>query len=143
MTSTTSPSSPAKPQRTQLAHLTAQIEDLKQRGTYFKLRVLDDAQAPVCTYDGRKVINLASNNYLGLCDHPKLREAAIAATQQFGAGSGAVRTIAGTMKIHMDLEEKIAALQERRGLRGVSVRVYGERGHGVVDPGQRGLHPVG
>jgi glycine C-acetyltransferase len=103
--------SAAKPQRTQLAHLTAQIEELKQRGTYFKLRVLDDAQAPVCTYDGRKVINLASNNYLGLCDHPKLREAAIAATEQFGAGSGAVRTIAGTMRIHMELEEKIAAFK--------------------------------
>src|ERR1700722_2966353 len=114
---TSTPASPiasgssSTPQRTQLAHLTAQMEELKQRGTYFKLRVLDDAQAPVCTYDGRKVINLASNNYLGLCDHPKLREAAIAATEQFGAGSGAVRTIAGTMRIHMDLEEKIAAFK--------------------------------
>src|SRR5271168_4163308 len=112
MTSTaTPPSSTAQPQRTQLAHLTAQKEELKQRGTYFKLRVLDDAQEPVCTYDGRKVINLASNNYLGLCNHPKLREAAIAATEKYGAGSGAVRTIAGTMRIHMELEEKIAAFK--------------------------------
>jgi glycine C-acetyltransferase len=95
-------------QRPQLKHLTAQLDDLKQRGTYFKLRVLDDIQAPVCTYDGKRVINLASNNYLGLCDHPKLREAAIEATKMFGVGSGAVRTIAGTMKIHMELEEKIA-----------------------------------
>jgi glycine C-acetyltransferase len=77
-------------------------------GTYFKLRVLDDAQAPVCHYDGREVINLASNNYLGLCDHPKLREAATAAIVKYGVGSGAVRTIAGTMRIHMELEEKIA-----------------------------------
>ena len=100
---------PTPPQRSQLAHLTAQLDDLRQRGTFFRLRVLDDAQAPVCTYDGKRVINLASNNYLGLCDHPKLREAAIAATQQFGVGSGAVRTIAGTMRIHMELEEKIAA----------------------------------
>jgi glycine C-acetyltransferase len=100
-----------KPQRAQLAHLTAQMEDLKQRGTYFKLRVLEDEQAPVCTYDGRKVINLASNNYLGLCNHPKLREAAIAATVKYGVGSGAVRTIAGTMRIHMELEEKIAAFK--------------------------------
>jgi glycine C-acetyltransferase len=111
MTSTATPPSSTAPQRTQLAHLTAQIEDLKQRGTYFKLRVLDDAQEPVCTYDGRKVINLASNNYLGLCNHPKLREAAIAATEKYGAGSGAVRTIAGTMRIHMELEEKIAAFK--------------------------------
>jgi glycine C-acetyltransferase len=97
--------------RPQLAHLTAQLDDLKARGTFFKLRILDDEQGPVCTYDGRKVINLASNNYLGLCNHPKLREAAIAATQKYGVGSGAVRTIAGTMRIHMELEEKIAAFK--------------------------------
>src|SRR6266852_857499 len=94
--------------RPQLAHLTAQLDDLKQRGTFFKLRVLDDEQAPICAYDGKQVINLASNNYLGLCNHPKLEEAAIAATQKYGVGSGAVRTIAGTMRIHMELEEKIA-----------------------------------
>src|SRR6266851_4157938 len=97
--------------RPQLAHLTAQLDDLKQRGTFFMLRVLDDEQAPICTYDGKQVINLASNNYLGLCNHPKLREAAIAATQKYGVGSGAVRTIAGTMRIHMELEEKIAAFK--------------------------------
>jgi glycine C-acetyltransferase len=94
--------------RPQLAHLAAQLEALRIQGTYFKLRVLDDAQAPVCHYDGREVINLASNNYLGLCDHPKLREAATAAIVKYGVGSGAVRTIAGTMRIHMELEEKIA-----------------------------------
>src|SRR5450631_2202977 len=91
-----------------LSFLTDQLDDLKQKGTYFKLRVLDDEQAPVCTFDGKKVINLASNNYLGLTTHPKLREAALEATRKFGVGSGAVRTIAGTMKIHMELEEKIA-----------------------------------
>jgi glycine C-acetyltransferase len=94
--------------RPQLAHLTAQLDDLKARGTFFKLRQLEDAQAPVCTYDGRKVINLASNNYLGLCNDPRLEEAAIRAIREHGVGSGAVRTIAGTMRIHMELEEKIA-----------------------------------
>jgi glycine C-acetyltransferase len=94
--------------RPQLAHLTASLNDLRERGTYFKLRVLEDEQAAVCHYDGREVINLASNNYLGLCNHPKLREASIAATRDLGVGSGAVRTIAGTMRIHMELEEKIA-----------------------------------
>jgi glycine C-acetyltransferase len=94
--------------RPQLAHLSAQLEALRIQGTYFKLRVLDDAQAPVCHYDGREVINLASNNYLGLCDHPRLREAATAAIEKYGVGSGAVRTIAGTMRIHIELEEKIA-----------------------------------
>jgi len=97
--------------RTQLSHLSEQLNELRQRGTYFRLRVLEDGQNPVCTYDGKKVINLASNNYLGLCDHPKLREAAVAATEKFGVGSGAVRTIAGTMSLHMELEEKIAAFK--------------------------------
>src|SRR5438046_2492441 len=91
-----------------LSYLTDQLNELKTKGTHFKLRVLEDEQAPVCTCDGKKVINLASNNYLGLTTHPKLREAALDATRKYGVGSGAVRTIAGTMKIHMELEEKIA-----------------------------------
>jgi glycine C-acetyltransferase len=94
--------------RAQLSYLTDQLDDLKARGTYFKLRVLDDEQDAVCTYDGKRVINLASNNYLGLTTHPRLREAALEATRTLGVGSGAVRTIAGTMRIHMELEEKIA-----------------------------------
>ncbi len=91
-----------------LSYLTDQLNDLKQKGTYFKLRVLEDEQAPVCTFDGKKDINLASNNYLGLTTHPKLSEAALAATKKFGVGSSAVRTIAGTTSLNMDLEEKIA-----------------------------------
>jgi glycine C-acetyltransferase len=91
-----------------LSYLAEQLDDLKAQGTHFRLRVLEDEQAPVCTFDGRRVINLASNNYLGLTTHPKLREAALEATRKYGVGSGAVRTIAGTMKIHMELEEKIA-----------------------------------
>ena len=94
--------------RPQLAYLTAAMDELRAKGTHFKLRVLDDQQAPVCHYDGREVINLASNNYLGLANHPKLIEASLAATRTLGVGSGAVRTIAGTMRIHMELEEKIA-----------------------------------
>jgi glycine C-acetyltransferase len=91
-----------------LSYLTEQINDLRAKGTHFSLRVLEDEQAPVCTFDGKKVINLASNNYLGLTTHPKLREASLEATRKYGVGSGAVRTIAGTMKIHMELEQKIA-----------------------------------
>jgi glycine C-acetyltransferase len=94
--------------RPQLAYLTAALDELRAKGTHFRLRVLDDQQAPVCHYDGREVINLASNNYLGLANDPRLIEAALNATRTFGVGSGAVRTIAGTMRIHMDLEEKIA-----------------------------------
>src|SRR5437588_5142736 len=91
-----------------LSYLTDQLNELKMKGTHFKLRVLDDEQAPVCTFDGKRVINLASNNYLGLTTHPKLREAALEAVRKFGVGSGAVRTVSGTMSIHMELEEKIA-----------------------------------
>ncbi len=91
-----------------LSYLTDQLNELKQKGTHFKLRVLEDEQAPVCTFDGKKVINLASNNYLGLTTHPKLREAALEATKKYGVGSGAVRTIAGTMALHLQLEERIA-----------------------------------
>ena len=91
-----------------LSYLGDQLTELKSKGTYFRLRVLEDEQAPLCTFDGKQVINLASNNYLGLTTHPKLREAALEATRKYGVGSGAVRTIAGTMKIHMELEEKIA-----------------------------------
>src|SRR4051795_9251122 len=99
---------PVQTTRPQLAYLGQQLDELKQKGTYFKLRVLEDEQAPECTFDGKHVINLASNNYLGLTTHPKLREAAIEATKKYGVGPGAVRTIAGTMKLHIELEEKIA-----------------------------------
>jgi glycine C-acetyltransferase len=103
---------PAATRTDPLAFLSDQLNELKVKGTHFRLRVLDDQQAPVCTFDGKRVINLASNNYLGLTTHPKLREAALEATRQYGVGSGAVRTIAGTMKIHMELEEKIARFKD-------------------------------
>src|SRR3989475_9962504 len=89
-----------------LFYLTDQLNDLKAKGTHFRLRVLEDEQAPVCTFDGKKVINLASTNYLGLTTHPKLREAALDETRKTGVGSGPVRTIAGTMKVHMERSEE-------------------------------------
>src|ERR1700751_6086394 len=95
-----------------LSYLTDQLNELKAKGTHFKLRVLDDEQAPVCTFDGKKVINLASNNYLGLTTHPKLREKALEATRTLGVGSGSVPTIAGTMDIPMELERRLAAFKK-------------------------------
>ena len=74
--------------------------------------MLEGEQKPVATFDGKEVINLSSNNYLGLTTHPKLRRAAIDATRKYGVGSGAVRTITGTMKIHMELEEQIARFKK-------------------------------
>ncbi len=103
---------PVSTSRPQLSYLTDQMNELRQKGTHFKLRVLEEPQAPESVFDGKRVINLASNNYLGLTTHPKLREAAIAATKKYGVGSGAVRTVSGTMSIHMELEEKIARFKK-------------------------------
>jgi len=94
-----------------LAYLGDQIAEWKKGGTYQRLRILEGPSAAESRFDGRDVINLASNNYLGLTTHPKLIEAAIAATRKYGAGSGAVRTISGTMDLHMELERRIAAFK--------------------------------
>src|SRR3954449_12255537 len=91
-----------------LSYLHDQLEQWRGEGTYQRLRVLESESAAESRFDGHEVINLASNNYLGLTTHPKLREAALDATRRFGVGSGAVRTISGTMSIHMQLEERIA-----------------------------------
>src|ERR1051325_7454984 len=91
-----------------LPYLHDQLEEWKTAGTYQRLRVLESESAAESRFDGKEVINLASNNYLGLTTHPKLKEAAIEATRKYGVGPGAVRTIAGTMRLHMELEEKIA-----------------------------------
>jgi glycine C-acetyltransferase len=98
--------------RPQLQYLHEAIEDLRAKNLYFHLKILEGEQKPVATFDGKDVINLSSNNYLGLTTHPKLRRAAIEATRKFGVGSGAVRTIAGTMKMHMDLEKQIALFKQ-------------------------------
>lgn len=94
--------------KAQLQYLADEVQRLKNEGLYQKLRILEGAQLPVAHFDGREVINLSSNNYLGLTTHPKLKQRALAALEKYGVGSGAVRTIAGTMTIHMELEEKIA-----------------------------------
>jgi glycine C-acetyltransferase len=98
--------------RPQLQYLHDAVEDLKAKHLYFKLKVLEGEQKPIANFDGKEVINLSSNNYLGLTTNPKLRRAAIDATRKLGVGSGAVRTIAGTMKMHMDLEEQIARFKK-------------------------------
>jgi glycine C-acetyltransferase len=95
-----------------LAFLDEALDSLRAEGLYRKLRILEGEQKPHATFDGREVINLSSNNYLGLTTHPKLREAAIRAVKELGAGSGSVRTIAGTMDLHMELERKIAAFKK-------------------------------
>jgi glycine C-acetyltransferase len=94
-----------------LSFLTAELDSLKQQGLFRRLRILEGEQKPAATIDHRHVVNLSSNNYLGLTTHPRLREAARDALDRLGVGSGSVRTIAGTMTIHMELEERLAAFK--------------------------------
>src|SRR5215213_11446084 len=97
--------------RNPLAFVEAEIDDLKAKHLFRPLRVMSAAQGPVTVVDGREVISLSSNDYLGLTHHPRLRDAALAAVRDFGVGSGAVRTIAGTMAEHESLEAELAAFK--------------------------------
>jgi glycine C-acetyltransferase len=91
-----------------LSYLHDQLAELEAKGQHFRLRVLDGEQKPIAHFDGKDVINLGSNNYLGLTTQKSLRRAAIEAIRTHGVGAGAVRIIAGTMDLHMALEEQIA-----------------------------------
>jgi len=94
--------------KAQLQYLSDELQKLREQKLYQRLRVLETEQRPVARFDGCEVINLSSNNYLGLTTHPKLKQKALEAIERYGVGSGAVRTIAGTMTLHMALEEEIA-----------------------------------
>ena len=95
-----------------LAYLGDELQALKDQNLYRRLRILEDEQKPHATFDRRSVVNLSSNNYLGLTTHPTLRQRALEAIERFGVGSGSVRTIAGTMAIHMELEHRLAAFKQ-------------------------------
>ena len=97
--------------RNPLAYLDGEIDELRAKGLYRRLRVVESEQKSRCVIDGRAVITLSSNNYLGLNTHPRLRAAAIEAVERYGAGSGAVRTIAGTMSLHEELESRLATFK--------------------------------
>ena len=94
-----------------LAFLDDEVAALRERHLYRPLRIMSSAQGPIVSIDDRRVISLSSNDYLGLTHHPRLREAVLAAVREFGAGSGAVRTIAGTMSMHEALEAELAAFK--------------------------------
>ena len=95
-----------------LAHLAAELGELRAAGLFRPLRVMTSANDTRVVVDGREVISLSSNNYLGLNTHPRLVEAALDAVRRFGAGSGAVRTISGTMALHEELEAELARFKE-------------------------------
>ena len=98
--------------RDPLAYLGDEIDSLKKQNLFRSLRVLDGEQKAHTSFDHRSVVNLSSNNYLGLTTHPRLRARALEALQAFGVGSGSVRTIAGTMAIHMELERRLAEFKK-------------------------------
>src|SRR5580765_6932967 len=95
-----------------LGYLTVELEALKAQGVYRHLRVLEDAQRAHTPFDGRSVVNLSSNNYLGLTTHPRLGERAMQALERYGVGTGSVRTIAGTMSLHVELERRLAEFKQ-------------------------------
>ncbi len=98
--------------RDPLAYLGEELDSLKKQNLYRNLRILEDEQKAHTTFDHRSVVNLSSNNYLGLTTHPRLRQAALKATETYGVGSGSVRTIAGTMSLHMELERRLAEFKK-------------------------------
>ena len=102
----------APTRRDPLAYLGAELEALKEQKLFRHLRILEDEQKAHTTVDHTSVVNLSSNNYLGLTTHPKLRAAALKAIDEYGVGTGSVRSIAGTMDIHMELERKLAAFKQ-------------------------------
>jgi glycine C-acetyltransferase len=91
-----------------LRYLDHVLNDLREQGVYGRWRVLQDAQQARATFDGRSVVNLSSNNYLGLTTHPRLRQRALEAVERYGVGSGSVRGIAGTLDLHVELERRLA-----------------------------------
>src|SRR3954464_956199 len=97
--------------RNPLAFLDDELAALRERHLYRPLRVMSSAQGPIVSIDDRRVVSLSSNDYLGLTHHPRMRRAAIEAVEHFGAGSGAVRTIAGTMTLHEQLEAELATFK--------------------------------
>src|SRR5687768_2926919 len=98
--------------RDPLAYLGEELNALKDQNLYRRLRILEDEQKAHTTFDSTSVVNLSSNNYLGLTTHPKLRARALEAIERFGVGTGSVRTIAGTMAIHMELERRLAEFKK-------------------------------
>jgi len=95
-----------------LQFLSAELASLREQGVYRRRRVLDGEQRARTAVDHRSVVNLSSNNYLGLTTHPRLRERATEAVRTLGVGTGSVRTIAGTMEIHMELERRLAVFKK-------------------------------
>ena len=91
--------------------LKTQLDELREAGLFNTIRTVESPMDARITVDGRTVLNFCANNYLGLANHPILREAAKQAIDDYGVGPGAVRSIAGTQQLHNELETKLAAFK--------------------------------
>ncbi|SHJ84599.1 glycine C-acetyltransferase [Paramaledivibacter caminithermalis] len=100
----------------ELNYLKEKIQDLKDQGVYRKLPILEGANEAEVILNGKKVINLSSNNYLGFANHPRLKKAAVDAVEKYGVGAGAVRTIVGNMDLHEELEEVLAEFKREEAV---------------------------
>src|SRR3984893_1519564 len=96
-----------------MSEIEARLAELEELGLHRRLRLISGPQGPRVLLDGRPVLLLCSNNYLGLADHPRVREAAADAAMRWGGGAGASRLVSGTMTIHRRLEERLAAFKGR------------------------------
>ncbi|MGP1520972.1 MAG: glycine C-acetyltransferase [Treponema sp.] len=96
--------------------LKVKVQELKDQGLYKELVTLDGPNDAECVVNGKKVINLSSNNYLGFANHPRLKKAAIAAIEKYGAGAGAVRPIIGNMALHDELESLLAKFKREEAV---------------------------
>jgi glycine C-acetyltransferase len=130
--------SPTTPRVDPLSYLADELEQMKAQGLYRHLRVLEDEQRAHTTFDGRSVVNLSSNNYLGLTTHPRLREKALAAIERYGVGTGSVRTIAGTMSLHMELERRLAEFKHTEATVVFQSGFAANAGTVLGDPHERG-----
>jgi len=123
----------------ELPHLSAHMDELAEKGLKINFRVLESPQGAWLTIEGRQVLNLCSNNYLGLANHPKLKEAAGQAVEKYGVGPGAVRTIAGTMDLHEELERRLASFKQ---VEATVVLQSGFNANGAVIPAITGEEDV-
>ena len=135
---------------THLDWLEDEIQSLKDLGFYNRIRTISSPQGPRLVIDGKSVLNFCSNNYLGLANHPRMREAAREAMERFGVGPAAVRTIAGTTDLHVELEKRLARFKGVEDVitfqsgftanLGAIAALVGKRGCGLFGPIQSRIH---
>lgn len=124
-------------------YLEKELDQLKEKGLYNTIDILERENGACIIVDGKKMINLASNNYLGFANREELKKACIEATETYGVGAGAVRTINGSLKIHQQLEEKIAEFQRDRSSNRLSIWIQLQYGRYLCSNDKRRCYLIG